>query len=203
MRIAVCGDLAFNDDLDAVAARWLDGEPHEGLDALRAALRRADLVLANFEGSVAPAGGGGPAAEGKFLVRAGARAVDATAALGVDVAGLANNHAFDHGAAALDRLPGAGIDVCGGGRDEAAATAPAVRTVGTARVAVLAWADRSTLRGIWAGPRAAGARADAADDLVAQVRERAAAGEIPVVLPHWGRDFFRYPSPRCGSWAGG
>ncbi|SDT67723.1 CapA family protein [Jiangella sp. DSM 45060] len=101
-------------------------------------LRAAETAFANVE---SPLTNRGVPAEKAFVHRSDpARAAD-LAALGIDVATLANNHVLDFGAeglddtlAALDRV---GIAAVGAGRDDTAARAPVVRTTTSGRVALL------------------------------------------------------------------
>lgn len=115
----------------------------------------------------------------------------ALAATGVDVAGLANNHAYDQGRAGLARtvelLSDAGVLPLGAGADADAAYAPLIVERDRARVAFLAFSDFFNQHPGDDGAAAAylgdEARAIAA---IAAARERA---DLVVAAVHWSRDF--------------
>ena len=118
---------------------------------------------------------------------------------GIQIAGLANNHTLDWGreglVETLQTLHRAGIRTTGAGRNPAAASRPAVLTLGAAG-RVLVWAVGSATSGIpddWAvSDRAAGLDlvpvidAAAADGLSARVAAMKQPGDIAVISIHWG-----------------
>ncbi|MBI4280304.1 MAG: CapA family protein [Armatimonadetes bacterium] len=125
--LAATGDMMFRHALR-------DGPPH-------AWLREADLAFANVE---MPLTDRGRSAEKFITFRSDPALVGELVRFGVDVATVANNHAFDFGEEGflqtLDVFRGAGIPLVGAGRNLEEATAPAVLTAGGMRVAFLALA---------------------------------------------------------------
>ncbi|WP_053206502.1 CapA family protein [Jiangella muralis] len=124
--LAVVGDVVVMDTPAGVDPR------------LSGLLRAAETAFANVE---SPLTTRGVPAEKAFVHRSDpARAAD-LAALGIDVATLANNHVLDFGAEGLDdtvaALDRAGIVTVGAGSDDTAARAPAVRTTTSGRVALI------------------------------------------------------------------
>jgi poly-gamma-glutamate synthesis protein (capsule biosynthesis protein) len=193
MRIAIGGDFAMNDGLRALGRSWLGGGPAPGLDALRDLCAAVDLAVVDFEASI-PCGTD-PPDPSKVLIHADPGSIAVARALGIGAVTLANNHSFDFGPGTREALEGGGIACFGGGGDAARAATPFLPSGRAAGLACVGWADRSTIAGIWAGERTPGACATTPDALLAQVRELARAVEHVIVLPHWGWDYIRYPSP--------
>ena len=203
------GDLVLNpvamDSIDA------EGDDHgAAYDALLAGYRRIvaaspspRLAYVNLEQplvqSINRLDGGWPAADTSRERRAptlGATPplADALARAGVDVVGLANNHAYDQDHAGLrttaSLVAEAGIAYAGAGRDLTEAFAPAWIDAGGCRVAFFSFAEAFNRRAR-DEPRfpvahlAYEGRAQAA---VAAARPNA---DVIVVATHWGRDFAR------------
>jgi poly-gamma-glutamate capsule biosynthesis protein CapA/YwtB (metallophosphatase superfamily) len=116
-------------------------------------------------------------------------------ALGIGAATLANNHVFDFGVDTRARLERAGIACCGAGDGPAHAAAPLQISIAGRETAFIGWADRSTINGVWAEDGCSGAYAAPPESLLDQVDALASRVDHVVVLPHWGRDFIKYPSP--------
>jgi poly-gamma-glutamate capsule biosynthesis protein CapA/YwtB (metallophosphatase superfamily) len=191
VRIVLAGDTMLGRGVAAqIAAAGTGGLFSAGV---RACFASADLALLNLECCVSARGRpwGGPAKP--FHFRAPPQAVGALTGLGVDCVTLANNHALDYGYLALADTIGylaeAGIATVGAGTDQQHARAPAVLEVAGARVAVLGITDHPA--DFAAGPDRPGvAYADLAHGvpgwLTGQVRDLAAAGNVVLVMPHWG-----------------
>lgn len=116
-----------------------------------------------------------------------ARAAAELRALGVDVAGLANNHVGDHGAAGvrstLAACREAGLTAVGAGEGLAEALRPATLEVAGARVAVLAGAEREFGIAELDAPGAAPVSALEFAGAVAQARQD---HDVVIVLAHGG-----------------
>lgn len=196
MRIAIGGDFSMNDALGALGRRWLDGDPVPALDHLRARFEDADLALVNLETSLVPDGSGDPPLPDKILLRAADEAIPVARRLGIRAVTVANNHAFDFGPATLERLSAVGIAYVGGGRDREEAARPLLLEAAGSTVALLGWADRGTIHGVWADAKGFGALACGPDELVECVRQTRPRVDRLLVLPHWGVDYVKYPSPR-------
>lgn len=124
--LAVVGDVVVMD-------------PPAGVDPrLSGLLRDAETAFANVE---SPLTTRGVPAEKAFVHRSAPDRAADLAALGVDVATLANNHVLDFGAEGLEDTLAAlarhGIAAVGAGPDDAAARAAAVRTTTSGRVALI------------------------------------------------------------------
>jgi hypothetical protein len=132
------------------------------------------------------------------VLGAPAEVADALAAAGVDVAAVANNHAYDQTALGVEdtlrALEAAGVHAIGAAARPEAAPGPAIVERGGVRVALLAFTERvnrgpgsPTHRGHvarfareTAGPAIAAARAQA---------------DVVVVSIHWSHDFRERPMP--------
>ncbi len=193
--IAVAGDVHFEGPLRARLA-----DPATALAPVTRTLAAADVAVVNLETSVGE--GGRPEPGKRFTFQAPATALTALAAAGVDVATMANNHALDHGRAALGgtfdavdaaRAASPPLAVVGIGRDARAAFRPAVLDVRGTTVAVLG-ATRAALdptadpTGGWAATATAPGTADAVDPrrLLRAVARAEATADVVVVYVHWG-----------------
>ena len=101
-----------------------------------------DLSIVNLECPVANPGTG-TKVDKEFNFMCDPRALPAMKRAGVEVASLANNHAYDYGPEALlasvRNIAEAGMTPIGAGKDSAAAEEPAVFTLNGWRVAVVPW----------------------------------------------------------------
>ncbi|MBQ9361705.1 MAG: CapA family protein [Lachnospiraceae bacterium] len=126
--ILFAGDMNFDRryaNMNSLASRG--GEIDGALDEdIIAAMRDADITMINNEFPYSDRGT--PTAGKKFTFRAEPETVRYLNDLGVDIVGLANNHAYDYGPDALldtmDTLSGADIRYVGAGRDIAEAMTP-------------------------------------------------------------------------------
>jgi hypothetical protein len=129
------GDVMLGRGVADVAAH----DPGSIFENLRPALAEADLALANLESPMTSR----PHATAGFALEADPAAARLLAAAGLDVVGLANNHATDAGpATVLDTIAAtdaAGLRSVGVGADTAAAAAPLVLELGGVRVGILAF----------------------------------------------------------------
>lgn len=189
-----------------------------GWDAVFAGIadrvRAADVAFANLESPVAPDAHMGIHGE---VFNAPADLPAGLAAAGFDVVSLANNHAWDQGAAGLietrARVASAGLVSVGAGATCAHADGPVRTEVNGVRIAWLAFADLLNLDGR-TGPDAACVsvagplctvdclpdrdalffRADAAA-LAARVRAAREGADLVVVSAHWGDEYRTSPLP--------
>lgn len=201
--LALAGDIHFEGPL---ADRLRT--PRTALAPATDALARADVTIVNLETSVGT--GGRPEPGKRFTFSAGPEAFAALAAVGIDVAAMANNHALDFGRARLPstlraaRRAGSAdppLAVVGIGADADAAFAPAVIDVDGTVVATLSAsaADQDPTAdptGAWAaGPGRSGV-ADALDPrrLLREVHRVDAEADVVVTYLHWGVQGERCPS---------
>lgn len=128
VKIIFAGDMNFDKryaNMNALAGRG--GEISEALDEnIRTAMQEADITMINNEFPYSDRGT--PTPDKKFTFRADPSTVRYLTELGVDIVGLANNHAYDHGPDALvdtfDTLSGANIRYVGAGHDISEAMTP-------------------------------------------------------------------------------
>ena len=182
--IAFAGDVHFERQLRAL----LDGG--DGLAEVRPLLGAADITVVNLETTLTTRGTPEPKS---FTFRASPTALTTLASAGVDIVGMANNHAVDFGPvgltdtlAAKDASP---IPVIGVGRTAAEAFAPAVLTVRGVSVAVIATTQipEHTAAAFPATETRAGVAASVDNvRLLAAVRAARAKYDVVVVLLHWG-----------------
>ncbi|WP_026874518.1 CapA family protein [Jiangella gansuensis] len=138
--------MTVESSIDSLGPAWIAAvgdvvvtEPPGNVDPrLVALLSGAETTVANVE---SPLTERGVPAEKAFVHRTHPDRAADLAALGIDVATLANNHVLDFGADGMadtvETLRGAGIAPVGAGHDDTAARAPAVRTTASGTAAVI------------------------------------------------------------------
>lgn len=185
MTMAFGGDIHFEGFVRPLASRT------DSLDELRSTLGAADLSMVNLESAITE--GGTPFPGKDYHYRAPERVLTTLQSAGVDVVGMANNHAVDFGLdgfadtlAAKRRSP---IPVLGIGADEDEAFAPASLTITGRTVAVINGDQvlEMTLTDHSAGPGTPGvANALQPDRIIAETRRAARTHDVVVVYLHWG-----------------
>ena len=142
VKILFAGDMNFDRhyaNMNALMQRG--GEMDGALDEdIIEEMRSADITMINNEFPYSDRGS--PTAGKKFTFRADPSTVHYLNDLGVDIVGLANNHAYDHGPEALldtfDTLSGAEIQYVGAGRDITEAMTPRYIEAGGMKIAFTA-----------------------------------------------------------------
>ncbi len=188
--VSAVGDVALAWRVD-LAIRQHQYDPFR---EVRAALSGADLAIANVECVMTEAPESAqPERAGQPLIRAHPSSARVLANAGIDVASVANNHAFDFGArGALDThraLREAGVIPLGGGRAEDARE-PLIREVRGLRVGALAFAQQVN-HSPGRGARVAWLDARSVDE----VRALKARVDVVLVSVHWGHEFVETPTP--------
>ncbi len=130
-----------------------------------------------------------------YTFRADPKHVRLLTEMGVDVAGLANNHVFDYQEEALldtfETLKGADIPYVGAGRDIDEAASPVYAKAGPLKVAFVA-AERAEKHQVVtreATKEQAGVlRCYDNERFVASIREAAGHADYVIALPHWGTE---------------
>ncbi len=119
--VSFAGDILFDTNYAVGNAFNRNGNSARGIvgDSLLSRMNASDIMLVNNE---FPYSNGGAPTEGKtYTFRARPETVEILKDMGVDIVGLANNHAYDYGETAfldtLDTLNGAGIAYVGAGRN--------------------------------------------------------------------------------------
>ena len=202
VNLSAAGDLVLNPHAMAALADEGEGAYTHLLAGYAAALREDEIAFVNVEqplvNDLVPLDPGWPRQDTRRprrspILGATPPLADALAAAGVDVAQVANNHAYDQGRAGLQRtleeLARVGITGVGAGADSDAAYAPIVVERGGVRVAFVACTEffnQSPRRR--EGTRAARVGND--DRRIREVLRAARADADVVVLAiHWSRDF--------------
>ncbi|MBR4759760.1 MAG: CapA family protein [Lachnospiraceae bacterium] len=193
------GDICFHDPFANMGAYRQRGSNIENcIDAvLLSEMRNADICMVNNE---FPYSDRGAPLEGKtYAFRSKPSNVSILSDMGVDIAGIANNHAFDHGETAfldtLDTLAGAGIPYVGGGRNIEEAAAPVIIEKGGMKIGFVAatqiernWSPDT--RG--AGETQAGVMRTFTDEELARfleaIKKADAMCDFLVVFVHWGSE---------------
>jgi poly-gamma-glutamate capsule biosynthesis protein CapA/YwtB (metallophosphatase superfamily) len=202
VRVVLAGDTMLG---RGVAERLVDdpSTPLVSPEIVEVA-READLVLLNLECCISGRGQRWPDPAKRFFFRAPPSAIETLALLGTSCVTLANNHALDYGAEALEDtcsyLESAGIAWVGAGPDLARAQAPATLEARGMRLAVVgvtdhprafaarpghpgvAYADLSKGVPLWLSRAAALARPAEVD-----------APDAVVVSAHWGPNMVATP----------
>ncbi len=201
LRIGLLGDVMLG---RSVGQRLREGgEPAALWDAsLRELACSLDLVICNLECCLSTRGAPTTLIAGKpFFFRGPPRAVDSLRAIGVRVAGLANNHLLDFGSDAgadtVALLRAGGIAAVGAGEGLAAARAPAIVECAGKRVGVLALADHPVEYAAAAnrfGTAYASLRDGPPAWLPSALDELRARCDLLIVFVHWGPDMTSRPA---------
>lgn len=160
-------------------------------------LKRDDLTVVNLECPVSRLGS--PVLTKDYNFRADPNALPYMRAAGVDVANLANNHAYDFGPDALldtrKNLSANHIAAVGAGQDNRQALAPALFTIKGWRVAVVGLDEVVDGAGSVAGPGHPGvAGGHDQEAMVGAVKAAAGVADIVVVAIHWGVELKTSPT---------
>jgi poly-gamma-glutamate synthesis protein (capsule biosynthesis protein) len=194
--ISFAGDVHYE---GALAASLRTDPPSPTLDGVQPVLSAADLTVVNLETAITT---GGRKVAKEFNFRAPPSAIAALLTQGVDVIGMANNHALDYGqsglADTLAAVGAVGAPVIGVGRDEAQAYRPFVATVHGQRIGVIdasqvingdlvaSWTATADHPGL--------ASAKRVDRLLAEVRATRPRVDTLVVFLHWGTETQQCPN---------
>jgi poly-gamma-glutamate synthesis protein (capsule biosynthesis protein) len=182
-------------------AAQLRSDPEHLLTSVAPVFARADLTMVNLETAITDRG---QPVEGKaYHFRSPALSFRALKAAGVDVVGMANNHALDYGPVGLadtfDAIEQSGMPVLGLGPDAAAAFRPHLTSINGQRIAIFAATDwlEPGLVSQWAATDTRPGLAFCIDPqrLLAAVRSVRPQVETLVVFLHWGTETTHCASP--------
>lgn len=195
--IGFAGDILFDDNYAAGNAFKRHGNSAVGVigDSLLDKMKNADIMMVNNE---FPYSYGGSPCEGKtFTFRARPDSAAILNTMGVDIVGLANNHAYDYGQQALidtmSALDSVGVEYAGAGHniDEASHTVYYVTESGM-KIAIICATQIERL----SNPDTKEATATSAgvfrclDDtlLLERIREARKKNAYVIVYIHWGTE---------------
>ena len=195
--IGFAGDILFDDNYAVGNAFKNHGNSAVGVvgDSLLNRMKTVDIMMLNNE---FPYSNGGSPTEGKtYTFRARPETVNILDTMGVDIVGLANNHAYDYGQQALldtmDILDQAGIEYVGAGHniDEASHTMYYVTESGM-KIAIICATQIERI----ANPDTKEATATSPgvfrclDDslLLDRIREAKEKNAYVIVFVHWGTE---------------
>ena len=194
--ITFAGDILFDPNYMVMATLLQNGgDINNAISAdLLSEMRNADIMMLNNE---FPYSDRGEPTEGKqFTFRAQPSAVSYLDDMGVDLASLANNHAYDYGETAfldtLDTLKEAGIPYVGAGADEEEAMQPVYYIINNVKIAFLSATQIERLD----NPDTKGASGNTpgvfrcwnGEKLLRKVREAKEQSDFVIVYVHWGTE---------------
>jgi poly-gamma-glutamate synthesis protein (capsule biosynthesis protein) len=194
--------IAFGGDVnyDGSLAATLQSAPSTMLAGVKPVIDGADLTVVNLETAIAV---GGDQATKDITYEAPPSAFDALVANGVDVIGMANDHALDYGQSGLTQTLAAAkaksVHLIGVGKDEAAAYSPFTATVNGQRIAIVDATQviDPDLIGAWTATvdQAGVASAKRVDRLVQEVADARRHADTVIVFMHWGTEGEYCPDP--------
>ena len=201
VRLAFAGDILFDPGYAIMASMLSRGGGSSGSLLVNAfgpslveRMRSADLMMLNNEFPYT--GRGTPTAGKKFTFRADPKYASLLFDIGVDLVGLANNHAYDYGEVSLldtlDTLQSIGMPYVGAGRNLEEASAPLVFEIGGLKIAYLAATQIE--RNQPPDTRGAGENTPGVfrcmDDslLLKRIRQAKEENDFVVVFIHWGTE---------------
>ena len=208
---AFAGDTHFVDQWDTeggasyagvpTLATQLRSDPEHVLSPVMPVFARADLVMVNLETAITDRGE--PVAGKAFHFRSPSLSFEALKAAGVDVVGMANNHALDYGPVGLsdtfDAIAASGMPVLGLGHDATEAFRPHLTSINGQRIAIFAATDwlEPALVSQWTatGTRPGLAFCIDPSRLVAAVASVRPQVDTLVVFLHWGTETAHCASP--------
>lgn len=193
--LAFAGDINFDDTWSVMANLHSLGDDLEAVidPAYLDAMRSADLFWINNEFTYSDRGA--PLPGKAFTFRSKPENVAFLQEMGVDIAGLANNHIYDYGEEAfldtLDTLDSAGIPYVGAGHDLTEASAPVYLTADGVTIAYVAAsrAEKNIMTPEATADSPGILRCYDNTLFLEAIEEAAENADFVVALPHWGTEY--------------
>ena len=200
-------DLTLIAGGDLCLARQLPGivEQHGSewpLEKLHGRLSSADVAIVNLESVSSTLGDFLEKPERRpFYYHSPPETIDVLVKAGINVVGVANNHALDSGPSAFEQqleiLDSCGIAACGGGRDFNEAARPTYITVKNRTIAFIAVDTRTPWMA--ATSKKPGINYASEDKLLrllaASITVARLHSDFVIVTPHWGPNWKESPTP--------
>lgn len=187
LTIIAVGDLLFDLSPRTLIAKQGGAAP---LAKVADLLKDADITIGNLEGPLSTKGTKVAGKPDNLIFEAPPQAVESLTTAGVDIVVLANNHAMDYGAPAmqetLEVLARAGVAYAGGGMNKADAWKPAIVEREGKKVAFLSFTQRIPSYFL---PTATSAGVASGKDMravTAAIRAAKQQADYVIVSFHWG-----------------
>ncbi len=181
------GDLLF----DLAAGRLIAAQGGAApLAKVAPILANADLTIANLEGPLSTRGTKVSGKPDNLIFEGPPKAVESLTSAGIDVVALANNHAMDYGAPAVEdtlgTLDAAGIAHAGAGMDRADAWKPAIIERKGRTIAFLSFTQRIPSYFLPTATTPGVASGKDMKAVTAAIRSARAQADYVIVSFHWG-----------------
>lgn len=193
--LSFAGDICFDDSCAVMQDYIGQGEKLENNIApeLIKMMRDADVCFVNNE--FAYSDRGKPLENKMYTFRANPSRASMLQEMGVDIAGLANNHVYDFGAEAMEdtflALNQIGIDYVGAGRNLEEAMTPVYREIDGKKIAYVAASRAEKFKMTpQATEDAAGIlRCYDTELFLQEIREARAQADYVIAIVHWGTEY--------------
>lgn len=193
--LSFAGDICFDDSCAVMRSYIGQGEQLENnIDPeLLGIMRQADICFINNE--FAYSDRGAPLENKMYTFRADPKRVSMLQEMGVDIAGLANNHVYDYGAEAMedtmDTLRQAGIDYVGAGKNLQEAMTPVYREADGIKIAFVAAsrAEKFKMTPQATESEAGILRCYDTELFLQEIRQAKSEADYVIALVHWGTEY--------------
>ncbi len=193
--LCFAGDINFDEDW--ATTKYLDSCENGILDCIApelvSVMQSADIMWLNNEFTYSTRGK--PLSGKMYTFRADPERAQNLKLLGVDIVGLANNHVYDYGEAALldtmDTLDEVGIPYVGAGRDLQSAKKPVYLQADGRTVAFVAAsrAEKNKMTPQATDSKAGILRCYDTELFKQSIAEAAQNADLVIALPHWGTEY--------------
>ena len=193
--LSFAGDICFDESCDVMQDYIRQGEKLENniSEELLELMREADVCWINNE--FAYSGRGEPLENKMYTFRADPERAVMLQEMGVDIAGLANNHVYDFGPEAmtdtLDTLRQAGIDYVGAGENLEEAMTPVYKEIDGRKIAYVAAsrAEKYKMTPQATESEAGILRCYDTELFLEEIREAKKQADYVIALVHWGTEY--------------